>query len=270
MSFTATTMKEVDIQAVCKQCQIRITSKKQHTKTNCLMTPLLFNLKIMKYIKRLAREKKSIEEIKHYLINQFPKYEMYITTSTISSLLKAELKLFKKVKQQQEKVDIENDDSIFIGEENIALKSIDNITIQTFIMCAISSKGLIKMDICVGERQCGHYFTKLVLNQLKKKKSYQIIVKSSMPDLIEIKKLFPRYSLHTLFYLPVLSSTNPVRKYIRKLAESIPKNIRIKDFEQLQLLFKHAEQQVTKRDCKRWIDRYLELSGYTGVSDCLI
>lgn len=248
---------------MCDQCKHRLTYKHMEEKPT-LVTPVVFSVKMVKYVKRLAREKYSVDQIKYHLRNQFPAYESYITRAMIITHLKTELNLLKRKSNLSLKNTatlIEYEDSIFIGEADILLKSTDNVTIQAFIMCAITSEGLFKLDVGVEEKQCGQYFVKMILNQLQQQsKSYQFVVKSSMSDLVGIQRLFPSCSYHTLFYYPASVPINPVRKYIRKLSENIPRNVRVFSYEQVELVFKHAEQQITSRDCKRWINKYLNTS----------
>lgn len=251
--------------AVCIDCQGRLLLKVppsyEQVKT---VNPYL----LVHAVKSLAKKKQSVEQIKFALIARFPHHEKYITNCTIIAILK-QLCNIKNVSLESPFTHIiEPYGSIFVGEIEITLKSTAEIhPIHTWILCAISSKGLYKLVVGVGEatRPCNQLFVQSIYNNLEldpKRRAFQIVVKPSMSDISEVEKIFSRYSLHKLCYYSPSGKVDPAHRYLRRLVSFIPRDFSLNtdgDYqEQTKAMFKGAKRKITKKDCKRWIEHYLQ------------
>ncbi|CAO3629558.1 unnamed protein product [Mucor hiemalis] len=230
---------------VCSDCKGRLTIN---------TTPSQEQIKIenpyvlIQAVKSLAKKNHSIDQIKFGLIARYPRHEKYITNSPMTH--------------------IEQHGSIFVGETELFLKSnVEDQPIQTWILCAISTKGLCKLVVGVGAtiRPCNQLFIQSIYKDLEEdpnKRAFQIVVKPSITDISEVEKLFNRYSLHKLCYYSSSCKMDPAHRYLRKLVTFIPQDFCLnanEDYrEQTKAMFKGAKRKITKKDCKRWIEYYLQ------------
>lgn len=252
---------------VCRDCQGRLLLKVPPSyEQEKAVNPYL----LVRAVKSLAKKKQSVEQIKFALIARFPNHEKYITNSTIIAILK-QLCNIKKTTSSLDSpfTHIEPYGSIFVGETEIMLKSIAEEVqpIHTWILCAISTKGLYKLVVGVGgaTRPCNQLFVQSIYNSLEldpKRRAFQIVVKPSMSDISEVEKLFSRYSLHKLCYYSLSGKVDPAHRYLRKLVSFIPQDFCLDtdgDYEeQTKAMFKGAKRKIAKKDCKRWIEHYLQ------------
>lgn len=223
------------------------------------MSPALFDSVMIKRIRDLIKSNTTVDKIRDNLVNRFPDHKRKITNEMIQSHIKLQNGVVLNDTIKEPGLKIEYKHSIFIDEAAIVLKVKNSEDIKVHIMCAISSKGLRRLSINLKSRQCAQQFTRSILRKYDSKGiPFQVVMKSAIEDIAEVEKLFTRLSLHTLIFYPRnCQVSNPVNKYIHKLAGLLPKPLHINGTDDIELMFGEAEIKISTSQCQKWIERYL-------------
>lgn len=216
----------------------------------------VFKSVISSSIRDLIQSNTTSDKIREKLLRRYPAHKKKLTHDMVRSHIKLESGVTvhhdtMKASGQE----IENEQSVFIDDMKLTMTTKAG-QVDIHVMCAVSWSGLRRLSLCFDEKHCTQHFTRSILKKYDKKSlPFQVLMKSSVEDISEVKRLFTRLSLHTLLFYPVeCTVTSPARKYIQMILELTPEPDSSKEVE---AAFKQAETEISKGQCQKWIERFI-------------